>query len=106
VIKLTVVITKAYDCCQLHTKFYPIFLSLGQLHMEMKSLGITNLDLHITDQRLMRFSISIKYWRKTRSTMVQYIGYLEISRKPLIQLGTKYYTVFSLSLEYPANYLG
>jgi len=27
VIKLTVVITEGYHCCQLHTKFYPIFLS-------------------------------------------------------------------------------
>jgi hypothetical protein len=29
VIKLTVIITKAYHCCQLHTKFYPTFVSLG-----------------------------------------------------------------------------
>jgi hypothetical protein len=26
-----------------------------------------------------------------------------ISRKPMIQLGGKYYTIFSLSLEYPGN---
>jgi hypothetical protein len=32
--------------------------------------------------------------------MVRYIGYLLISRKPIIQLGGKYYTVFPLSLEY------
>jgi hypothetical protein len=29
VIKLTVVIIGAYNCCQLHTKFYPVFFSLG-----------------------------------------------------------------------------
>jgi hypothetical protein len=29
VIKLSVVIIGAYHCCQLHTKFYPTFFSLG-----------------------------------------------------------------------------
>jgi hypothetical protein len=29
VIKLSVVIIGAYHCCQLHTKFYPIFFALG-----------------------------------------------------------------------------
>jgi hypothetical protein len=29
VIKLTVVIVEVYHCCQLHTKFYQIFFSLG-----------------------------------------------------------------------------
>jgi hypothetical protein len=29
IIKLTVVIIKAYNCCQLHTKFYQTFFSLG-----------------------------------------------------------------------------
>jgi hypothetical protein len=29
VIKLTVVIIKAFRCCQLHTKFYETFFSLG-----------------------------------------------------------------------------
>jgi hypothetical protein len=33
--------------------------------------------------------------------MVQYISYSKISRKPMIQLGGKYYTIFSLSLDYP-----
>jgi hypothetical protein len=27
--KLSVVIIKAYHCCQLHTKFHPTFFSLG-----------------------------------------------------------------------------
>jgi hypothetical protein len=27
--ELTIVIIKAYHCCQLHTKFYPTFFSLG-----------------------------------------------------------------------------
>jgi hypothetical protein len=29
VIKLSVVIIRAHHCCQLHTKFYPTFFSLG-----------------------------------------------------------------------------
>jgi hypothetical protein len=29
VIKLTIVIIEAYHCCQLHTKLYPTFISLG-----------------------------------------------------------------------------
>jgi hypothetical protein len=55
-----------------------------------------------TDQ----FSISVRYWRKSGSKMAQYISYLYISRKPMIQLGGKHYTRFSLSLEYPGNYWG
>jgi hypothetical protein len=50
VIKLTVVNIDAYHCSQLHTKFYPTFLSLGQLHMQMKLLGIITVDFDITDQ--------------------------------------------------------
>jgi hypothetical protein len=40
---------------------------------------------------------------KSGSIIVQYISYLQISRKPMIQLGGKYYTIFSLSLEYAGN---
>jgi hypothetical protein len=35
-----------------------------------------------------------KYWRKNGSIMVEYISCLYISRKQMIQLGGKYYTVF------------
>jgi hypothetical protein len=35
--------------------------------------------------------------------MVHYIRCLEVSRKPTIQLGGKYYRIFSLNLEYPEN---
>jgi hypothetical protein len=35
--------------------------------------------------------------------MAQYISYLWISRKLMIQLGEKHYTAFSLSLEYPGT---
>jgi hypothetical protein len=70
---------------------------------EMKLLGITNVDFGVIDVRLVKFSISGGYWRKNGSIMAQYISYLWISRKPMIQLGGKCYTVFSLSLEYPEN---
>jgi hypothetical protein len=43
---------------------------------------------------LIKFSLSIRYWRKNGSIVVQYISCQEISRKPRIQLGEKYYTVF------------
>jgi hypothetical protein len=43
-IKLTVVIVEEYHCCQLHTKCYQTLFSLGELHMQMKLLGITNVD--------------------------------------------------------------
>jgi hypothetical protein len=50
-IKLTVAIIEEYHFCQLHIKFYPIFLSQGQLH-------------NVLDQQLIRYSATIRYWRK------------------------------------------
>jgi hypothetical protein len=44
VIRLIVVIIEAYHCCQLHRKFYPTLFSLGQVLMQMKLLGIINVD--------------------------------------------------------------
>jgi hypothetical protein len=69
----------------------------------MKLFGITNVDFSVTEQQLIKLSISGRYWRKNRSIMVQYITYSRISRKPMIHLGGKYYTILSLSLEYPGN---
>jgi hypothetical protein len=74
VIKLTAVIIEAYHCCQIHTTFYQTFFSLGYLHMQMKLLGTTNVDFGLTDQRLIRFSISGRYWRKNGRIMAQYIA--------------------------------
>jgi hypothetical protein len=71
--------------------------------MQMKLFGITDVDFNVIGQQLIRCSISVRCWRKSRSIMVQYINYLKISRKPMIQLGGKYYTIFSLNLEYPGN---
>jgi hypothetical protein len=33
--------------------------------MQMKLLGITNVDFNVTVQRLIRSSISVRYWRKS-----------------------------------------
>jgi hypothetical protein len=74
--------------------------------MQMKLLGITDADFGVIDKRLIKFSVFGRYWRKNGSIMAQYIGYSYISRKPAIQLGGRYYTIFSFSLEYPGNQLG
>jgi hypothetical protein len=89
-------LSTSYKICQ-------TFFWLGQLCMQSKFLGITNVDFGIIVQRMIKFSVSGSYWRKNGSLMVQYINYSYISRKPMIQLGGKYYTIFSLSLEYPGN---
>jgi hypothetical protein len=39
-------------------------------------MGITNADFDITVQQLIKFSIFMRHWRKSGSTMVQYISYL------------------------------
>jgi hypothetical protein len=43
--------------------------------MQMKLLGITSVDFGVIDQRLIKFSVSNKYWRKNGNIMGQYIGY-------------------------------
>jgi hypothetical protein len=48
-------------------------------------------------------SVVVPIHKKSDKRVLQYIGYSYISRKPMIQLGGKYYTIFSLSLEYPGN---
>jgi hypothetical protein len=56
------------------------------------------MDFDITDQQLIRNIAFLRCWRKNGSTMEQYISYLQISNKPVIHLGEKYYTTFSLKL--------
>jgi hypothetical protein len=57
--------------------------------------------------RLNRLTDQIFYIRqileKNGNIMAQYISDLWILRKPTIQLGRKYYTTFSLSLEHSGN---
>jgi hypothetical protein len=61
---LTIVIIEAYDCCQLNTKFYQRFFSLRECYMQMKLLGLTNVDFGVIDIRLNRFFIFGRYLRK------------------------------------------
>jgi hypothetical protein len=72
--------------------------------MQMKLLVITNVDFDVIG-RLIRSSISVRYWTRSGSTMVQQgLHQLsEISRTPKIQSGEKCYTIFSLCLKYPEN---
>jgi hypothetical protein len=61
-------------------------------------------DLDIVDQLLIRFSTYIRHiLEKNENIMAQYIGYFQVSRKVIIQLGENYYTVFSLCLVQPGN---
>jgi hypothetical protein len=69
--------------------------------MQTKLLGTTNAAFQVIGQRLIRFFISVRYWRKSGSILAQYIKYLHTSRKLIIRLGGKHYTTFSLSSEYP-----
>jgi hypothetical protein len=49
----------------------------------------------VTDQLLIRLPAFVRYWRKNESTMRQYISYSQTSRKPMIQYGGKFCTIFS-----------
>jgi hypothetical protein len=40
--------------------------------MQMKLLGLNNVDFNIIDQRLIRFSISVRHRGKNGKIMVQY----------------------------------
>jgi hypothetical protein len=51
----------------------------------MKLLGIINVGFDVTDQLLIRFSAFVGTGRKNGIAMRQYISYLQISRKPIIQ---------------------
>jgi hypothetical protein len=44
--------------------------------MSTKLMGIISVDLSITDQLMIRYSVFVRYWRKFGSIMGQYISYL------------------------------
>jgi hypothetical protein len=44
--------------------------------MQIKLLGITNVDFDVIGQLLIRSSISVRYCRKDGSILAQYISYL------------------------------
>jgi hypothetical protein len=56
----------------------------------MKSLGIISVGFKL----LIRSFAFVRYWRKNGNTMRQYIIYSKTSKKPMIQLGGKYCTIF------------
>jgi hypothetical protein len=49
----------------------------------MKLLGTISVDFDLTYQLLIIFSAFVRYWKRSGSTMGQYISYLHISRKPM-----------------------
>jgi len=55
--------------------------------MQMKLLGIVNVDFNATDELLLIHSAFVKYLRKNRNTMKQCISYLQTSRRLMIQYG-------------------
>jgi hypothetical protein len=48
-------------------KIYSTFFCLGWFRMQMKLLGIINVDFDVIGQRRIRFSVSVGYWRKSGS---------------------------------------
>jgi hypothetical protein len=60
-------------------------------------------DFDVIGQRLIKSFIFVRYRRRSESKLVEYISYLQVTRKPMNQLGGKCYIIFSLSLEYPGN---
>jgi hypothetical protein len=47
--ELPVVITEVLHCCKHHTKFYLVFFYVRKIHMQLKLLGITNVDLMVIE---------------------------------------------------------
>jgi hypothetical protein len=60
-------------------------------------------DFGIIDQRLIRFSLSGRYWKKWEynGTVHQLFIYFK-----KVYDSARYYTILSLSLEHPGNQLG
>jgi hypothetical protein len=80
-IKLTVVIIEEYQCYQIHTKLYPISFSQSSPYID-EIIGVHQCGFRLTDQLLIRFFLAfVRYWRKSASTMRQYISYSKPSKK-------------------------
>jgi hypothetical protein len=65
--------------------------------MQMKLLGITNVDFHITDQQLIKFSVFGRYWRKNgcNDTVHQLFidfkkAYISVRREVLYNILTEF----------------
>jgi hypothetical protein len=100
-IKLTVVIIEACHCCQLQTKFYPKFILLSRpTPYADEIIGDHQCGFHcnrsITDQIFCINQILKKICENNGTVHQLFIDL----KKPTIQLERKYYTIFSLSLQY------
>jgi hypothetical protein len=93
VIKLTAVITEAHHYHQLHTKILSNILPTSLTPHSDEISGDHQCGFWENKSTIDRIPISGRYWRKNGSIKVQYISYLQISRKPIIQLGGNYYTI-------------
>jgi hypothetical protein len=71
--------------------------------MQMKFFMITNVDSGVIGQRLFRYSISVRYWRKIGNTIGTVNQLFMDFKKAYFSLRGKYYTIISLSMEYPGN---
>jgi hypothetical protein len=60
---------------------------------------IASVDCYVTDLRRSDLLYPSNTGEKNGNIMIQYLRYLFISRKSLIQLGGKYYTIFLLNLQ-------
>jgi len=75
-IKTDYIIIVAYHVCQLCIKFYPTSCCQGLLHMQMKLLGIINVDFNATGRLLIIYFVFVKSLRRKGNTMKQYISCL------------------------------
>jgi hypothetical protein len=67
---------ESYHFYQLLTKFYPTSCCQGSLNKQRKLLRIISVECDATDELLIIYSASNKYWRKNGNTMKQCIRYL------------------------------
>jgi hypothetical protein len=56
-------------------------------------------DFDVIDQKLIKFCVSGRYWRKNGTVHQLFIDF----KKAYDSVMGKYYTILSLSLEYPGN---
>jgi hypothetical protein len=69
--------------------------------MQRKLLEIISVGFDVTGQLLIIYFAIVKYLRKTGNTVRWCISYLQISRKPMVQLDGRYCIIFLPSLVFP-----
>jgi hypothetical protein len=68
--------------------------------MNKNLLGIISVDLDAIDQLLITYFALVRYRRRSGSVMGQYMSYLQILRRHIVQLVEKYCTMFTMKLVY------